>query len=203
MTSNFDKILEYTIDGGVLRYGIKMGQGSLVFVKAGLGGDIPGYDGKYLKIAERLNEKYGCTVICASNPAEVKHHTEIDRGVIDQMTECMGSDAPRMYFFGHSNGGIKGLELTTLGVRFEKMMLVNTPLMINMFKTKAMINAILDTEVCLIYGALDPSVPYLPFFDGKIPNVRARVFSGADHNFCGLTDEFVELADELMDNSLC
>lgn len=203
MTNDFDKILEYTIDGYVIRYGIKMGQGSLVFVKTGLGGDIPGYEGKYLRIANRLNEKYGCTVICASNPIEVKCHAEIDRGVIDRMVGEMCSDAPRMYFFGHSNGGIKGLELTTLGVRFERMMLVNTPLMVNMFKTKAMINAILDTEVCLIYGALDPSVPYLPFFDGKIPNVRARVFAGADHNFCGFTNEFIELADELMGSSSC
>ena len=197
MTNDFDKIIDYGFDENAVRYGIKYGGDRVVFIKAGLGGGIPGYEGKYLRIADRLNEKYGCTVICASNPQQIPDQTVIDKFAIDELVKEMQMDSPELYFLGHSNGGIKGLELTRIGLSFKKMMLINMPLMINMFKTKAMISAIPDTSVILIYGELDPSVPYIPFFDGKIDNVSARVFAGADHNFCGLLDEFISLADGL------
>lgn len=197
MTNGFDKIIDYGFDENVVRYGIKYGGDRVVFIKAGLGGGIPGYEGKYLKIADRLNEKHGCTVICASNTQEITDQTLIDKFAIDELMKDRGIVSPELYFFGHSNGGIKGLDLTRIGLSFKKMMLVNMPLMINMFKTKAMISAIPETSVSLIYGELDPSVPYIPFFDGKLDNVSATVFLGADHNFSGFLDEFIHLADGL------
>ena len=201
MAGNFDRVINYGYDGFSVSYGVKLGDGKIVFVKAGLGGDILGYEGKYLRIAERLNERYGCTVICASNPAEPKEQTAIDKHAIERLKEELGRSSYKLFFFGHSNGGIKGLELALCGVSFERMVLVNMPLMINMFKTKAAISRICDTGVHLIYGALDPSVPYIPFFDGKLANVRATVFDGADHNFTGFLDEFIALADYLFDSS--
>ena len=67
MTSfDFDRKFGYTLDGVSVEYGVKYGDGRIVFVKVGLGGDIPGYEGKYLRIAEHLRAKYGCSVICAS-----------------------------------------------------------------------------------------------------------------------------------------
>ena len=195
MINGFDKIIDYGFDENTVRYGIKYGDDRVVFIKAGLGGGIPGYEGKYLKIAARLNEKYGCTVICASNPQQISDQTVIDKFAIDELSREMEIGSPELYFFGHSNGGIKGLELTRIGLSFKKMMLVNMPLMINMFKTKAMISSIPNTSVSLIYGELDPSIPYIPFFDGKLDNVSATVFSGADHNFTGFLDEFIALSD--------
>ena len=46
-----------------LTYGVISGNESFVFIKPGLSGSIYGYENKYLKIAERLNEKYGCNII--------------------------------------------------------------------------------------------------------------------------------------------
>ena len=195
--NDFDKIVEYGFDENAVRYGIVYGGNRIVFIKAGLGGGIPGYEGKYLRIADRLNEKYGCTVICASNPQEIKDQSVIDKFAVDELVKEISQDSPEFYFFGHSNGGIKGLELTRSGVNFKRMMLVNMPLMINMFKTKDMISEIPDTRVTLVYGSLDPSVPYIPFFDGKLENVSVTVFSGADHNFSGYLEEFIALADGL------
>jgi hypothetical protein len=200
MINGFDKVINYGFDGGAVTYGVKLGGSKTVFIKAGLGGDIPGYEGKYLRIAQRLNERYGCTVICASNPIEMKDQSAIDKDAIDRVSEELGAAERELYFFGHSNGGVKGLELCSLGVTFKRMMLVNMPLMINMFKTKAMISKIQDTGVYMIYGSLDPSVPYIPFFDGKLQNIRASVISGADHNFTGFLFEFIELADALFDD---
>ena len=198
MANGFDKEIDYGYDSVAVRYGIKYGNEKLVFVKAGLGGGIPGYCEKYLKIAERLNGKYGCTVICASNPTEIRDQTAIDKFAIDEAVRELGVSSYETYFFGHSNGGVKGLELARAGISFKKMILVNMPLMINMFKTKDMISKIPNTMVTLVYGSLDPSVPYIPFFDGKFQNVSVTVFSGTDHNFSGILSEFIALADGLL-----
>ena len=50
-------------------YGIIDGSNIIVFIKAGLLGSCYGYENKYLQIGRNLNEKYGCSVISASNPS--------------------------------------------------------------------------------------------------------------------------------------
>ena len=197
--TDFDRKFEYTVDGVSVRYGVKYGDNRIVFVKVGLGGDIPGYEGKYLVMAEHLRAKYGCSVICASNPEGIKEQTDLDRRAIADVARELRSESPELYFFGHSNGGIKGLYLTLAGINFKRMVLVNMPLMINMFKTKRMISDIPDTHVAMIYGEKDPSVPYIPFFEGKFENLDVRVVECADHNFLGMLDKFVTLADGLFD----
>ena len=200
MTSfDFDRKFEYIADGASVKYGVKYGDGRIVFIKVGLGGDIPGYEGKYLVMAERLRVKYGCSVICASNPEGIKEQTELDGRAIDDVARELRSESPELYLFGHSNGGIKGLYLTASGINFRRMVLVNMPLMINMFKTKKMISDIPNTHVAMIYGEKDPSVLYIPFFEGKFENLDVRVVEGADHNFLGMPDKFVTLADGLFD----
>jgi hypothetical protein len=196
---DFDRKFEYIADGASVKYGVKYGDGRIVFIKVGLGGDIPGYEKKYLRIAERLNKKYGCSVICASNPEGIKDQTELDRRAIADVARELRSDLSDLCFFGHSNGGVKGLILTASGITFRRMLLVNMPLMINMFKTKKMISDIPDTYINLVYGEKDPSVPYIPFFDGRFDNLDVKVVEGADHNFFGMLDEFVALAEMLFD----
>ena len=197
MANGFDKEIDYGYDSVAVRYGIKYGNEKLVFVKAGLGGGIPGYCEKYLKIAERLNGKYGCTVICASNPTEIRDQTAIDKFAIDEAVRELGVSSYETYFFGHSNGGVKGLELARAGQSFKRMMLVNMPLMINMFTVKDIIKAIPETSVSMIYGELDPSLFYTAFFDRIRDNVKVSVIAGADHNFTGYLEEFIQLADRL------
>ena len=57
-----------TVQVDNIDYGFIKGNNSIVFIKSGLGGDCFGYENKYLKIALRLKERYGCSVIVASNP---------------------------------------------------------------------------------------------------------------------------------------
>lgn len=197
MLNGFDKTIDYGYDSAAVRYGIKYGSGKIVFVKAGLGGGIPGYGEKYLRIAEGLNERYGCTVICASNPTEIRDQSAIDKFAIDEVASELGITSFEVFFFGHSNGGVKGLELARKGVSFKKMMLVNMPLMINMFTLKDIIKGMPDTEVVMVYGELDPSLFYTAFFNGIRDNVKVSVITGADHNFTGYLEEFIQLADRL------
>lgn len=194
----FDFCGQYKLDDAVLDYGWIKGNEQIVYIKAGLGGDFRGYDNKYVKIAQRLNDKYGCSVVSVSNP-NVKSHTFVhDKKVIEDFILAGDYNSPKLYFFGHSNGGVKGLELASSGIIFKRMILVNMPLMINFHKTIKMINSIPNTEVLTVYGEKDPSFAYLPFLHEKGANLMVSSVPNADHNFKGMMDEFISLCDQLM-----
>ena len=190
----FDQIRE----GGVgLRYGFVFGGDRVAFIKVGLGGDIFGDANKYLQIAHLLKKKYGFGAVVASNPEGEKSHREEDLAALAAFVREGGLSSPAYFFFGHSNGGIKGLELAAAGVPFRRMVLVNMPLMINFHKTKQYLSAIPHAEVALVCGEGDPSYPYLPFLEGKYAHLEVLRVPAADHNFRGMLPAFVALAELL------
>lgn len=195
----FDDILQ--ADG--ICYGFVKGNRRIVFIKCGLGGSCAGYENKYLKMARHLKEKYGCSVIVASNPNDNKDHMDTDRQTVEKYISDNGIPFPELFFFGHSNGCTKGLALAASGVRFERMVLVNMPLTINLHKTGQYISQIPDTAIVAVYGDSDPSYPYIPFIRGKYENVKVISVPKADHNFQGLMSEFIHLGDKLMCDGSC
>ena len=189
---------DYILHDNDIDYGIVIGNNKIVFIKSGLGGNCLGYENKYLKIALRLKERYGCSVIVASNPNNGTKHTEIDKQIIEDYILEHHICSPKLFFFGHSNGGIKGLEMINEGVEFKKMVLVNMPLMINFHKTKQYIALATQTEIVAIYGQHDPSFSYVPFLDGKSHNIKVVTVPNADHHFKGMLNDFINLSDILI-----
>ncbi len=200
----FDYVSQFESEDAVLEYGCIYGSEKIVFIKAGLGGDHLGYENRYLKIARRLNEKYGCSVISISNPYIENRRIDIenDRKIISDVIQKQNVKNPKLYFFGHSNGCIKGLELAASGMTFHRMILINMPLMINFHKIKRWLAALSQTGIVAVYGDQDPSYPYVPFIDGRIADLETRIIPGADHNFAGKLDVFMTLADNLIDEVL-
>lgn len=191
---NYDTILQ----NNNVYYGVINGNNKIVFIKSGLGGDYLGYENKYLKIALRLKERHGCSVIVASNPNDGIKHIDIDKQIIEHYILEKHIYSPELFFFGHSNGGIKGLELLNGGIVFKRMVLVNMPLMINFHKTKHYIALAPQTEIVAIYGQHDPSFPYVPFLDGKLHNVKVVNVQHANHNFRGMLNDFINLSDMII-----
>jgi hypothetical protein len=189
---------DYTVKHGNLDYGVLHGGPKVVFIKSGLGSDYIGYENKYLRMAYSLRQTYGCGVIVASNPQDGESHAESDQMMLEQYASEQGINHPEVFFFGSSNGCIKGLELTDHGVDFRRMILVNMPLMINFHKTKGYISAIPRTEILAVYGELDPSISYVPFLRGRFENAEVMTVAGADHNFKGMIEAFISLSDRLL-----
>lgn len=76
------------------------------------------------------------------------------------------------------------------------MVLVNMPLMMNFHKTVQWINAMPEANIVTVYGETDPSYRYIPFLETKkLENVEILKVAGADHNFKGMMEEFIELSD--------
>ena len=65
----FDKEIKKEFkDIAIIEYGIVEGNNTIVFIKAGQNGSLYGYQNKYIRMAKNVNKKYGCSVICSSNP---------------------------------------------------------------------------------------------------------------------------------------
>ena len=193
----FDEIHKISCDGTEVEYGYILGSSKILYIKAGMGGSYIGYENKYLKIAHRINEKYGFSVICVSNPAPLP--IIVDKTILGRFIKEHHVQNPEMFFFGHSNGCIKGLELGADGIPFIKMVLVNMPLMINFHKTVHWINSMPNTDIVTVYGEADPSYRYIPFLQiENSGNPEIIKVSGADHNFTGMIEQFIELSEKIL-----
>ena len=179
-----------------LIYGNNRGCHRVIIIKAGAGGSYIGYEEKYLKIARRLHDTHGCTVLCLSNYASDSFERG-DIAVIRELIAEMGGEI-QLYYVGNSNGSTQGLLDATLYFDFRRMVLVNMPLMMNFHKIKEALNRA-DTEIRFVYGEKDPSISYVPFLrnagrkEGNLARVEIVTVKGADHNFAGMTDVFMEL----------
>ncbi len=194
-------IFDYTRQFGSkdYTYGYLAGSNVIVFIKAGLGGNCFGDEERYLQIAHNLRNKLGCSVICASNPNDGKFHIEIDKQAINDYISSSKVIPRELFFLGNSNGCTKGLELATAGINFSKMLLINMPLMINPHKIRRYISSIPQTKIIAVYGENDPSFSFIPFFEGKFNNLKFKTIPDADHNFAGMSDIFISLADILFE----
>lgn len=178
-----------------IEYGLIHGNDRIVIIKAGAGGSYIGYEEKYLRIAHRLREAHGCTVLCLSNYAG-DSFARGDVAVIRELIAEMGGEV-ELYYIGNSNGSTQGLLTATKYFDLRRMVLVNMPLMLNFHRIKEALTRA-DTEIRFVYGERDPSISYVPFLrnasakEGSLARTEIVTVDGADHNFAGMTDVFIE-----------
>lgn len=182
-------------DGLQIGYGLIHGNSRIVIIKAGAGGNYIGSEEKYLKMARLLRDTYGCAVLSLSNHAN-DSFARGDAAVIRELIAEMGGEV-ELYYIGNSNGSTQGLLTATKYFAFRRMVLVNMPLMLNFHKIKAALTRA-DTEIRFVYGEKDPSVSYVPFLrnasakEESLARTEIVTVGGADHNFAGMTDVFIE-----------
>ena len=181
-----------------LEYACVSGSERIVFIKAGLGGDYFGYENKYLRIAHLLHEKYGCTVVCVSNPHDKRFDVRADMDILNAVILRHGFQSPELYLFGNSNGCYKGLALAQ-EMKFKRAVLVNMPMTINFHRTKRFLMEIPQTEVLAVFGEKDISYPYAALLEGKRSGQSVLRIPDADHQFIGKTEEFIRLAERLFE----
>ena len=174
-------------ENGALNYGVIAGNEKIVFIKAGAGGSHTGYENKYLRLAHALHDKDGSTVICASNPSD-EFSRKYDAVILRDITE--NTLCPTIKFIGASRGATLGLTELSEQFHFEKLLLINIPLMLNFHKT---IKAIKDKNILFVFGERDPSVSYIPFLKRYTENIM--IIEGADHQFKGQTEELIRLSE--------
>ena len=170
------------------RYGIVKGGKNVFFIKLGVGSSIYGYQNKYLKMAKKIHYKYGLTVIVAVNLSDIT----LESDFYNLQNYLVSAD---IYFMGISNGASQAIQNEYDNEQIKRMLLVNTPLMINLHKTKEGIKSYKGRLTC-VFGSKDPSFNYLPLIQ-DFRNVNIVVIPGQDHKFSH-GDEFMFLPEKYL-----
>lgn len=197
---NFDFELHRNYkDVAIIDYGIIKGNNNILLIKAGQDGSMRGYEDKYLKIAKRINEEYGSTVICSSNPFDGSNPLDDAMEVVEEYVKDNNFEDYEIYYMGYSNGGLVGACFGANYPKIKRMLLINTPLMHHFEQTKEGINNFKGEKIIAIYGSLDKSIPYIKLLD-EIKNEKFKyyIIQGQDHLFSKDTYDFKNLPFEYL-----
>ena len=190
----FDKIIHKTLDEESVDYGFLFGNNKIVFIKAGAGGEIPGYQDKYLRMAHRVHERLGATVICVSNRT---NSLEMDRRALSWCINMHRQKNVELYFVGVSDGAYQCIFLAQNGIT-KKLLAIN-PSFVPGRDPLDSLTLRSEVKKIFVYGTEDEEGrETLPIFnEQKIPNFEIKLVDGADHSFTGMVDKFISLVDLL------
>ena len=194
---NYDKIFRKRIDGTEIRYGVVFGNEKIVFIKTGVDGRIGGSNNKYLKMAQRLHERLGATVICSSNPSTDSGHFASDKAFIKKVVAETGLSSYTLSFFGTSDGAYLNLLLAKAFPETVKLVCVNTSTP-NYDRLKENLIKLSHVSKIFVYGDKDVEYHFLPRLEKEnFENFELITVSGADHKFTGMVEEYILLSDLL------
>lgn len=194
----FDKEIQSKFeDIAIIDYGIVEGNNTIVFIKAGQNGSLYGYQNKYIKMARRLNEKYGCSVICSSNPFDGNNPLDNAMEVIEDYAKKF--DDYKIYYLGFSNGALIGAWYGVKYPKIQRMALVNGPLMYNYHNTKEGALSFNKERLSFVYGEYDSSIGYIDLLN-NIKNNKIKVYieEKQDHHFSKSEEEFQSIPDKYL-----
>ena len=193
----FDKEIHSNFNDEIIDYGIVEGNNIIVFIKAGQDGSLYGYQNKYIKMARRLNKKYGCSVICSSNPFDGNNPLDNAMEIIEDYAKIF--DNYKIYYLGYSNGALIGAWFGVKYPKIKRMALVNGPLMYNFHKTKEGALSFNGAMISFIYGEYDQSIGYIDLLK-NMENDKIKVFveKGQDHHFSKSEESFQEIPEKYL-----
>jgi hypothetical protein len=190
----FDKIIHKTLDEESVDYGFIFGNNKIVFIKAGAGGGIPGYQDKYLRMAHRVHERLGATVICSSNYEKC---LPMDKKAIEWCARYLKLEDAELYFVGVSDGADQCIALSR-NAPTKKLLCINPSFVPGHDPSNRLILRS-SVDKTFVYGTKDDEAYELVSkLKGRVlPIFAIRWVEGADHSFTGMVDAFIELVDLL------
>ena len=146
-------------------------------------------------MAERIHERIGATVICASNPIDPLCDAP-DAEEIRWVVNRMGFENFELFLIGVSDGAYLNLNLASQFPETVKWISIN-PSFVEMSDFEEKLKALPQVFKLMIYGTRDDDfneiVPVLSKM--SCDNFVMEFVEGADHSFTDMLDAFVALAD--------
>ncbi len=202
----YDKIITREYNNTVIEYGILYGNADsidrrILLVKVGQNGSIYGYRDKYLKMAERIHNQCGITVVIASNPFNGGNPLEDAMEVIKEY--CVAeSDFFEVLLMGHSNGAVIASWYAYKYPEISKMLLINMPIGVEYWHvTKRGIENFIanDGKIDVVYGEYDAGYTYIDLLRNMgNPNLETHVVKGEDHHFSFREENFLSLPERYL-----
>ena len=182
---------------GVIDQGSAASGAAIVFIKPGLGGTVFGHQNKYLEIAKALNEKFHCPVICSAN--KDSEGLSGDMKFVSDYAMSMGLEDWSVYYFGHSNGALRGLQEARKFPKIQRALLINPPLMMDLHKSILGAKEFSGQSMRLVVGSKDPSADIASqFSELNGERFAVEILDGIDHNFTDAQDVFAALPEKYL-----
>ena len=201
---NYNKCISKTVTGEKINYGIVLGNEKIVFIKTGADGNILGYQNKYPRMAHRIHQRLGATVICASNP-DVEHQLQQvpDIRMISQVATDCGFTDYSVYLIGISDGAYNNLLLAQAVPQVRKLLNINTSPKMRNNKSDLQdlgnrLQQLASIHKTLVYGTEDEEYCHVPHLKALgCDRLEILAVEGADHVFTGMVEDFIALTDLL------
>ena len=180
--------------GETIRYEIIFGNGNIVFIKAGAGGNVRGYKNKYLQIAKRVHDRIGATVICASNPDTP--HENFDEQEIRWVASERGFETFNLFLWGTSDGAYQNLSLAKRFPETVKWIGVNSSF-ITFADFEEKLQGLSGVKKILVYGTEDDEYDVVfPALRAKQDeNLKIHFIEGANYHFSNMLQGFIQTID--------
>ena len=193
---NFGDLIADTqyVDGEELEYKIIFGNENIVFIKVGASGSVRGCENKYFKMAKRIHDRMGATVICASNPDAP--HEIFDEKEIRWVASERGFESLKLYLWGTSDGAYQNLSLAKRFPETEKWIGVNSSF-ITLEDLVEKLQDLPNVEKLLVCGTndIDNNVLFPDLNQYENDNLKILMVEGADHSFSEMLPQFIQTID--------
>ena len=194
-TVNFDISETLMEDGREFSYGLCCRDittdDTAIIIQGGQGSTIFGQGNKYMTMADNLRKKYGVAVLVVAANYD---YTDLFTNELAFLYSKLPS-VRKIYFMGNSKGAMLGARFAHRHREIKRMLLVNMPLMINWHQSRAGLAEFAGEKITFVFGDKDPSYGYREIVDVVPYKTKHELITipGANHNFVGLEEEFMEL----------
>lgn len=188
---------DYTFTYNNIKFGVITGKKGLLIVKTGSGGNIYGYENKYLLLSEHVNQRYDFSVIVSDNPQNISPLENFNTTLLVAERYNLSFNCHDIYYFGVSKGASYAAMYAYKYNWVTKWLAVNMPIFINWHLLKDGLDKLnAPQKMFVLFGTNDPSYRYNEVLDLVKGNVSKGFIPDIDHNFKNSTDKFIEMLDE-------
>ena len=158
----------------------------------GVDGSVDGFEDKYIKIAESIQEKYGAAIVRMANPFITSYHWESNirqalKYIIENTEQITGHKDAEIRIIAHSAGAAVVAQIAWEYPEITRILLVNPATKLDIEKIQYGLSEIGGSKITVLFGSEDPSVGDVDEIAklSETKNVRTHILEGVDHNFYG------------------
>lgn len=158
----------------------------------GVDGSVDGFEDKYIKIAESIQEKYGAAIVRIANPFITSYHWEYNirqalNYILENAEEITDHKDTEIRIMAHSAGAAIVAQIAWEYPEITQILLVNPATKLDIEKIKYGLSEIGGSKITVLFGSEDPSVGDVDEIAklSEAKNVHTHILEGVDHNFSG------------------
>ena len=163
----------------------------------GVDGSVDGFEDKYIKIAESIQEKYGAAIVRMANPFITSYHWESNirqslNYILQNIEEITGHKDVEIRIMAHSAGAAIVAQTAWEYPEITRILLVNPATKLGIDKIKYGLSEFIGDRITVLFGSEDPSVGDVDELS-ITDRLRTVTLNGVDHHFSGdAMEQFIQ-----------